>query len=193
MEPERGFEPRTYALPWRCSAPELLRRGRHDTDTSACDHDRMRRVLALALLIAAACSNDGAPSEGLGTASLVVTTDEGPIELAVEVANTPEDRATGLMWREDLTPYDGMVFSWPEPLEPTFTMENTLIPLSIAFWDERGRIVEIFDMEPCDDTHPCPSYAVDKISVGAVEVEQGLFDERGIEVGDLVELTEAAA
>ena len=158
----------------------------------ACDHDRMRRVLVLALVVSAACSDEGAPSEVLGTASLVVTTGEGPVELTVEVADTPEERATGLMWREGLAPYDGMVFSWPEPTKPTFNMENTLIPLSIAFWDEDGRIVEIFDMEPCE-ADECPSYEVRETSAGAVEVEQGLFDERGIELGDRVELIEAEA
>ena len=191
MEPERGFEPRTYALPWRCSAPELLRRGRHDTDPSACDHDGMRRTLALALLVATACSSTGG-DPGTEPASLVVTTDGGTVHLAVEVADTPEDRATGLMWREDLAPYDGMAFVWTEPTTATFWMKNTLIPLSIAFWDEDGRIVAIVDMEPCD-AQPCRKYGAGESHVGAVEVEQGLLDERGIGIGDRVELTEAQA
>ena len=192
MEPERGFEPRTYALPWRCSTPELLRREGHDTDPVACDHDGMRRALALALLVATACVNAGEPSVGLESASLVVTTSERPVELAVEVADTPEERATGLMWREDLAPYDGMVFSWSEPTESTFWMKNTLIPLSIAFWGEDGRIVEILNMEPCE-ADSCPSYEAGRAYVGAIEVKQGLFDERGIEVGDRVELVSAEA
>jgi uncharacterized membrane protein (UPF0127 family) len=146
----------------------------------------MRRVLALALLAAVACSSMG-DDGGTESASLAVTTDGGTIDLAVEVADTPEERATGLMWREELAPYDGMAFVWTEPTTPTFWMKNTLIPLSIAFWDQDGRIVAILDMEPCE-AGPCPSYDAGGSYVGAVEVEQGLFDERGIEVGDRVEL-----
>jgi len=151
----------------------------------------MRRTLALALLVATACSSTGG-DPGTEPASLVVTTDEGTVHLAVEVADTPEDRATGLMWREDLTPYDGMAFVWTEPTTATFWMKNTLIPLSIAFWAEDGRIVAIVDMEPCD-AEPCRSYDAGESHVGAVEVEQGLFDERGIGIGDRVELSAGPA
>ena len=149
----------------------------------------MRRALVLALLVAAACSST-TTDPGTQPASLIVTTDTGTIHLSVEVADSPEERATGLMGRERLAPYDGMVFSWPEPTSATFWMKNTLIPLSIAFWDERGRIQGILDMEPCP-AEPCPHYSIEEASIGAIEVEQGLFNERGIAVGDRVELAEA--
>jgi len=151
----------------------------------------MRRALALVLLAAAACSNVSA-GQGTRPATLVVTTGTGTIHLAVEVADTPEERATGLMGRDHLAPYDGMVFSWTEPTTTTFWMKGTLIPLSIAFWDERGRIVGILDMEPCR-AEPCPHYSVGEPTIGAVEVEQGLFGERGIGVGDHVELAGASS
>jgi uncharacterized protein len=153
----------------------------------------MRRALALALvlLVAAACSST-ATDPGTQPASLVVTTETGKIHLNVEVADSPEERAMGLMGRERLAPYDGMVFSWPEPTSATFWMKNTLIPLSIAFWDERGRIVGILDMEPCE-AEPCPHFSIGGLSIGALEVEQGLFDERGITVGDRVQLAGATS
>ena len=150
---------------------------------------RMRRLLALALLLAAACSSAGG-DPGAEPSSLVVTTADGTIDLAVEIADSPEERATGLMGREALAPYDGIVFVWTEPTSGGFWMKDTLIPLSIAFWDPEGRIVAILDMEPCE-ADPCPSYEAGEAYVGAVEVEQGLFDERGIAVGDLVELAPA--
>ena len=147
-------------------------------------------VLALGLLVAVACSGaDGEP--GTDHASLVVTTATTSVELTVEVADTPEDRATGLMWREDLAPFDGMAFVWTEPTAATFWMKNTLIPLSIAFWDREGRIVAILDMEPCT-ADSCPRYEAGTSYVGAVEVEQGLLDELGIGLGDRVELEVAA-
>ena len=51
-----------------------------------------------------------------------------------------------------------MAFVWDEPTQGAFWMKDTLIPLSVAFWDEDGRIVGIVDMEPCA-TEPCPTYA----------------------------------
>jgi uncharacterized membrane protein (UPF0127 family) len=95
----------------------------------------MRRLLALGMLLCAACSG----SEG-GTvadvSTLAVATDDGIVELDVEIADTPEERAAGLMGREDLGALDGMAFVWPEPTSGGFWMKDTLIPLSIAFWDE---------------------------------------------------------
>jgi uncharacterized membrane protein (UPF0127 family) len=149
----------------------------------------MRGLLVLALALATGCGGSDEP-QALDAATLRVEGVGGPVELAVEVANTDEERATGLMGREELDPYDGMVFTWPEPTDSTFTMRNTLIPLSIAFWDERGRIVAVLDMEPCE-AEPCPSYEAGRSHVGAIEVEQGRFDELGIGLGDRVELTEA--
>jgi uncharacterized membrane protein (UPF0127 family) len=66
-------------------------------------------------------------------------------------------------------------------------MKDTLIPLSIAFWNESGAIVAILDMEPCPDDE-CPSYDPGVDFVGALEVNQGFFDEHGIDVGDRVRL-----
>jgi hypothetical protein len=150
----------------------------------------MRRALLLFLgVVVAACSGTGEPAS-LDTSTLTIHGQAGPVSLTVEVADSDDERATGLMHRGALEPYDGMAFLWPEPVTSTFTMRNTLIPLSIAFWDERGRIVAILDMEPCE-AEPCPSYEVRRTYVGAVEVERGAFDELGIAVGDRVELVEA--
>jgi uncharacterized membrane protein (UPF0127 family) len=151
----------------------------------------MRRALALGLLLAVACSSSDVGTDA-GVSTLVVETDGGKVELDIEVADTPEERATGLMGREDLGSLDGMAFVWPEPTSGGFWMKDTLIPLSIAFWDERGEIVAILDMEPCD-ADPCPSYDPGLAYVGAVEVGQGAFDANGIRVGDRVELTSVAS
>jgi uncharacterized membrane protein (UPF0127 family) len=67
-------------------------------------------------------------------------------------------------------------------------MKNTLIPLSIAFWDEDGRIVGIRDMDPCT-ADPCPTYGSPDPYVGALEVDQGFFTEHGVVIGDRIELS----
>ena len=59
------------------------------------------------------------------------------VEVDVEVADDDDERTIGLMNRERLDPDAGMVFLWDEPLHATFWMKDTLIRLSIAFWDER--------------------------------------------------------
>jgi uncharacterized protein len=65
-------------------------------------------------------------------------------------------------------------------------MKNTLIPLSIAYIDAEGRIVDIQDMQPLDETtHPSA-----ELAQYALEVNQGFFAQRGIQVGNQVELPE---
>jgi uncharacterized membrane protein (UPF0127 family) len=149
----------------------------------------MRRLLLLALVLCAACAGDEVtPPAPDAEAAVVIRTAGGPVEMDVELADTTEERATGLMGRENIGPHDGMAFTFGAPTQGTFWMKNTLIPLSIAFWDQGGRIVGIIDMEPCEDD-PCPTYGPGVPYVGALEVEQGAFAERGVEVGDRLELT----
>jgi len=148
----------------------------------------VRAFLALALIAAGPCSADSSTGEATASATLVIHTSAGDQGFTVQVADTPEARETGLMSRERLDPYDGMAFVWDEPVNASFWMKDTLIPLSIAFWDSGGSIVAILDMDPCT-ADPCPTYDPGVAVVGAVEVQQGEFDRRGIEVGDEVELT----
>lgn len=150
----------------------------------------MRRVVPLVLLIAVGCSN-GDDASGGEASELLVHAAGGEVTLRVEIADTPEEREVGLMDRETLDPYDGMAFVWDEPVQASFWMKDTRIPLSIAFWDADGEIVAMFDMDPCEDD-PCPSYAPDGAVLGAVEVDQGRLEAEGIELGDRVELLAAA-
>jgi uncharacterized membrane protein (UPF0127 family) len=152
--------------------------------TVAWDDALMRPALALLLLLAACDSGSAAPEP----AELSIHTTDGVVALDVEIADESDERATGLMGREELDPYDGMAFVWDEPVRTSFWMKDTLIALSIAFWNEDGEIVAILDMEPCD-ADPCPTYDPGVAFTGALEVRQGLFGARGVEVGDRVELT----
>jgi hypothetical protein len=144
------------------------------------------RRTPLALLLAtafAACTTSGASPDPDGRTQLVVRTGEGRVVLEVEVADTPEERSEGLMGRTSLPPDAGMAFVWPGPTSGSFWMKDTRIPLSIAFWDADGRIVAILDMEPCP-ADPCPTYDPGVEFAGAVEANQGFFEEHGIRIGD---------
>jgi uncharacterized membrane protein (UPF0127 family) len=146
------------------------------------------RLASLLLLVAVACGSAEEVSDPNAPAALSIRTDDGTVSLDVQVADTPEERQTGLMGRESLFPYDGMAFVWEEPVMGTFWMKDTVIPLSIAFWDDDGRIVSILDMDPCTED-PCPTYGPDEPFVGAVEVDRGTFERHGVTLGDRVQLT----
>lgn len=102
--------------------------------------------------------------------------------LQVELATTPAERSQGLMFREDLPPDGGMLFVFPTSMPRAFWMKNTPLPLSIAYLDEEGRILNIEQMEPLD---PGPRYHSAGPARYALEVHQGWFAARGIEAGDM--------
>jgi uncharacterized protein len=102
--------------------------------------------------------------------------------LRVEVAQTVEQRMTGLMLREKLGRNDGMLFIFDEPAYHTMWMRNTLIPLSVAFVDGDGVILNILDMQPqTEDPHMAAGPAR-----YAIETNKGWFAERRIKAGDKV-------
>jgi hypothetical protein len=153
-----------------------------------------RSAIAFALTLSLpACFIGGNQNAGNSDQSdvLIVHTSSGEQSFAIEVAATPEARAQGLMGRETLEPYDGMAFTWSEPVRTSFWMKDTLIPLSIAFWDSDWRIVAMDDMEPCT-SDPCPTYDPGTEILGAVEVARGELERRGIQLGDRVEIAGAA-
>lgn len=103
--------------------------------------------------------------------------------LVVEVADTPAAKARGLMFRTHLPEQQGMLFIWPYPQPVAMWMKNTPLPLSVAFLDETGTILNLADMEPHSlDVHPSAGPAR-----YALEVGQGWFARHGIAVGDRVE------
>jgi uncharacterized protein len=104
-------------------------------------------------------------------------------KLTAEVAANDGQRAQGLMHRRMLPENRGMLFVFPHPAPQSFWMANTYLPLSIAFIDERGAIVNIADMKPLT-TNPHPSAKPAKY---ALEMNQGWFAKRGIKAGAKVD------
>ena len=129
-----------------------------------------------------------APTPTFGHAKVLIDTEEGSVIIDAEQAETPEQRAFGLMFRESLGEDEGMVFLFFEEQQGGFYMKNTLIPLSIAFFDAEGIIVDIIYMEPCE-TDPCEIYVPDAPYEGALEVNQGAFEDWGVQEGDRVTVT----
>ncbi|MCX7155191.1 MAG: DUF192 domain-containing protein [Rhodocyclales bacterium] len=103
----------------------------------------------------------------------------GMHRIEAEVAATSESRQTGMMQRTIMAPQRGMLFVFPEVAAHCMWMRNTLLPLSVAFLDEKGRVINVEDMQPkTDDTH-CAS----KPARYALEMNLGWFKSRGLNAG----------
>ena len=127
----------------------------------------------------------GTEASPLPTLTIVSSTGQR-IPVEVEVADTDAERQTGLMGRTVLPEDAGMLFVFEGEQALSFWMKDTLIPLSIAYMDTEGRIVDIQEMQPLDDV--LPHYVSAEPAQYALEVNQGFFEERGVTVGDSVEL-----
>lgn len=114
------------------------------------------------------------------------------LALQVWIAQTDQTRQSGLMGVKTLSDGQGMAFLFPSPVSEAFWMEDTLIPLDIAFWDGSGRIVKTLTMAPCH-ADPCPLYPPGVDYVGAVEMNVGLLGRAGVATGDTVRLTRSPA
>jgi uncharacterized membrane protein (UPF0127 family) len=105
-------------------------------------------------------------------------------KVRVEVAQTEEEKARGLMFRESLGQNEGMLFVYDREEILTFWMKNTPLPLSIAFLDQRGKIVDIQDMEPFSLRTHVSSFPAKY----ALEMNRGWFRRKGIEPGDTIRI-----
>ena len=104
--------------------------------------------------------------------------------ITVEMATTAQSQGLGLSGRLSLDEKAGMLFVFDHDDTWTFWMRDTLIPLSIAFIDVNGTIIDIQDMQPLDETRHAPFRPVRM----ALEVNQGFFAKNGIVAGDQAKL-----
>lgn len=133
----------------------------------------MKRFLLLWALFSA-----GANAQGFPVTSLNI----GVHLIRAEVAVSDDERARGLMFREKMGTNEGMVFRFPEPRKVCMWMKNTLLPLSVAFLDENGRIINIEEMQPQTLEAHCGS----KPARYALEMNQGWFKQRNVKPGAIV-------
>ncbi len=136
---------------------------------------RTRRVLGLAAAFLAVLAAPAAvPAE-----ERTVALNAGLYVIRAEVADSAETRARGLMYRESMPANHGMLFVFAEAERQCFWMKNTRIPLSIAFLDDRGVIVNIADMQPQSEDNHCSTRPVRY----ALEMNQGWFAAKNIRPG----------
>jgi uncharacterized membrane protein (UPF0127 family) len=133
------------------------------------------------------------PLAGFAEAAFEVRTPEGRVlDWCALLAATEAAREQGLMEQEDLRGYDGMLFRFDQPTDARFYMFHTLIPLSIAFFDESGAYVSQADMPVCtaDDPGSCPTYPAAERYVHALEVPKGALGRLGIGPGTTIAVTD---
>ena len=110
------------------------------------------------------------------------------VRFLIEIAETAQDRARGLMYRKELSRDRGMLFIFDRPGRHSFYMKNTYIPLDIIFLDRlgsRARVVGVLhNMKPLDET----SRAIESPSMAALEIRAGLAKKYGIRKGTEVRM-----
>jgi uncharacterized protein len=132
-------------------------------------------VSALAMAAPARAQDAGEPQLKLQRVRLSA----GMHQIDAQLAQTPEQRQTGLMWRKEMPQHEGMLFVFEQPTQQCFWMKNTLLPLTIAFVADDGTIVNLADMKPqALDSH-CSAKPVRFV----LEMNQGWFAKKNIGAG----------
>ena len=132
-----------------------------------------------ALLASAAWAQESMP---------VIELTAGFHRVEAEVAAQDSHRQVGLMNRQSMATQRGMLFVFPQLNTHCMWMRNTLIPLSVAFIDETGRIINIEDMQPKSEANHCARQPARY----ALEMNRGWFAQRGISAGSTLRGLERA-
>jgi hypothetical protein len=133
------------------------------------------RICALVLVLAGPAWSQDGPQLNLAH----VTLNAGIHLIQAQVAMTPEQRNTGLMYRQEMPPTEGMLFVFEQPAGQCFWMKNTLLPLTAAFVADDGTIVNLADMKPQTLDSHCSAKPVRYV----LEMNQGWFAKHGIRSG----------
>jgi len=137
----------------------------------------MRLLLCVLMLITFTACASGDPSVELGGKTF-----------AVEIADTSEKQALGLMFRDNMEADKGMLFIFPNEAPRSFWMKNTRIPLDIMYFDKELKMVSISaDTPPCKVTR-CPSYPSKAPAMYVLELNAGAAKKLGVGVGDKLTL-----
>jgi len=149
-----------------------------------------RAMLVPAVLVAIGCSQpprDAAPPPPATPAVAAVALPQAVLPdgftIRLELAETPEEVANGLMFRPSLPADRGMLFLFAQQRVPSFWMKNTLIPLDLVFLDPSGVVVDVVaDVPPCS-ADPCPTYSPHAAALAVLEIGAGSARAHGIEPG----------
>ena len=104
----------------------------------------------------------------------------GMYQIVTQVAQTPDQRSIGLMFRSEMPMHEGMLFVFDQPSTQCFWMKNTLLPLTAAFIADDGTIVNLADMKPQTTDSHCSTKPVRFV----LEMHQGWFAKKGFKAGN---------
>ena len=135
-------------------------------------------IFIVSLIVLTSCKNENA---------VFIDNGKEKIKINVEVADTPEERSYGLMFRQFLDETKGMLFVYEDENIRSFWMKNTLVPLDIIFISENFEIVDIKNGEPCKED-PCISYVSKGPAKYVLEVNGNFTAKNDIGAGDRVNL-----
>jgi len=135
----------------------------------------MKKSLVLAAAFAAAAAFAQEAQMNLPRVKLAA----GMYVIDAQVASTPEQRETGLMFRQEMPQHEGMLFVFEYPSQQCFWMKNTLLPLSVAFVSDDGTIANIEEMKPQTLDAHCSTKPVRYV----LEMNKGWFSKKGIKAG----------
>lgn len=137
----------------------------------------MRLLLCVLMLVSCVACASGDPSVVLGGE-----------RFKVEIADTQQKQALGLMFRDSMPSDEGMIFIFPNEAPRSFWMKNTRIPLDIMYFDKDLKMVSISaDTPPCRVSR-CPSYPSSKPAMYVLELNAGTASELGVGPGDTLVL-----
>lgn len=106
---------------------------------------------------------------------------------SVELAETREKQALGLMFRDSMPVDHGMLFVFPNEAPRSFWMKNTLIPLDIMYFSAERKLVSVANAKPCR-VEQCPAYPSEGPAKYVLELNSGRASELGLEAGDVMTL-----
>lgn len=140
-------------------------------------------------LLGISCSEDSAPRDPAPPKAYsfedLIPVQLGEQTIYLQIAISKKELAQGLMYRSHLEPDHGMLFVFEYPKRATFWMKNTAIPLDLGYFDEKGRLLEIHQLYPFDET---PKYSKNDRIKYALEMNQGWFKSHRIKSSDQIDL-----
>ncbi len=139
----------------------------------------MKKTLTHLLAVLIACTSLATWAQTPQRQLQRTTITAGMFQINAQVAQTPEQREIGLMFRPTMPQTEGMLFIFDEPSKQCFWMKNTLLPLTAAFVAEDGVIVNLVDMQPQTTNSHCSAKPVRFV----LEMNQGWFAKKGIKAG----------
>ncbi len=143
------------------------------------DNPKMQRFLSLTLTALLALAAPLAWSQEPQMNLPRVKLSAGMHQIDAQVAQTPQQRATGLMWRRDMPQHEGMLFVFEQAAVQCFWMMNTPSPLTAAFLADDGTIVNLADMQPLSTQSHCSKQPVRFV----LEMNRGWFEKKGLRAG----------